>query len=306
MISDGTDLSVHERKCVVGKAGANSGNESAGKHHQEHQGNQTARPTIARLRVPRAGRSGGDRSNDSAVQNIAPNIKKASPRCAVRRSCDTRGSSTRPLCTMYQPSAPCSPPSTKYREQPWRVSRRNPAARREPHQRNEENDADRTAEQAMEIFPPENALERIRGSCPLLTCAYSGVAWYFANASFQSAADSGGKVPTIGCHSVIDKPEWVSRVTPPTTTIANTSAQQRSSHAPTAPAPPSRRRDCAARPVRCSGAAAMSHDLHRTILPHRGSQDRSRREPFDPATDHAGAWMAWRAMPAGAYPAHRR
>ena len=30
------------------------------------------------------------------------------PRCAVSRNCDTRGSSTRPLCTMYQPIAPCS------------------------------------------------------------------------------------------------------------------------------------------------------------------------------------------------------
>ena len=33
----------------------------------------------------------------------------------------------------------------------------------------------------------------------------------------------------IGCHSVIDRPECVSRVTPPTTTIAKTSAQHASS-----------------------------------------------------------------------------
>ena len=59
-----------------------------------------------------------------------------------------------------------------------------------------------------------------------LTCRYSGVARYWAKASAQSASDSGGSVPTIGCHSVIDSPEWVSRVTPPTTTSANTSAQQ--------------------------------------------------------------------------------
>ena len=35
----------------------------------------------------------------------------------------------------------------------------------------------------------------------------------------------------MGCHSVIDSPECVSRVTPPTTTIANTSAQQINSQA---------------------------------------------------------------------------
>jgi hypothetical protein len=69
---------------------------------------------------------------------------------------------------------------------------------------------------------------------PLLTCWYSGVARYLAKASSHCASVNGGSVPTIGCHSVIDKPEWVRRVTPPTTTIANTSAQQRKSHAATA------------------------------------------------------------------------
>ncbi len=38
-----------------------------------------------------------------------------------------------------------------------------------------------------------------------------------------------------GFHSVIDRPERVSRVIPPTTTIAKISAQQASSHAATAP-----------------------------------------------------------------------
>src|SRR5512135_534855 len=68
---------------------------------------------------------------------------------------------------------------------------------------------------------------------PRLTSRYSGVAWYLVKASFHAASDSGGSVPTIGCHSVIDSPEWVSRVTPPTTTIANTSAQQTNSQAAT-------------------------------------------------------------------------
>ena len=47
---------------------------------------------------------------------------------------------------------------------------------------------------------------------PVLTCRYSGVCWYFANVSCHCASDSGGSVPTIGCHSTIDRPECVSRV----------------------------------------------------------------------------------------------
>ena len=70
---------------------------------------------------------------------------------------------------------------------------------------------------------------------PALTSWYSGVCRYLSKASLPlRASASGGSVPTIGCHSTIDSPEWVRRVTPPTTTIANTSAQQTRSHATTA------------------------------------------------------------------------
>ena len=48
------------------------------------------------------------------------------------------------------------------------------------------------------------------------------------------ATPSGGSVPTIGCHSTIDRPECVRRVMPPTTTITNTSAQHASSQSATA------------------------------------------------------------------------
>ena len=68
---------------------------------------------------------------------------------------------------------------------------------------------------------------------PRLTCLNSGVCWYLENRSCQSESVSGGTVPTSGCHSTIDSPEWVSRVTPPTTTIANTIAAHTSSHAAT-------------------------------------------------------------------------
>ena len=52
-------------------------------------------------------------TSESPTQSIAAKIASARPRCAVSRNCDTRGLSTSPLCTMYQPIAPCRPPSTK-------------------------------------------------------------------------------------------------------------------------------------------------------------------------------------------------
>ena len=57
---------------------------------------------------------------------------------------------------------------------------------------------------------------------PALTCWYWGISRYRAKASFQSASLSGGTAPMIGFHSVIDRPEPVRRVIPPTTTMANT------------------------------------------------------------------------------------
>src|SRR5262252_4256969 len=73
------------------------------------------------------------------------------------------------------------------------------------------------------------------------TARYSGTSLYFANSTAQSAAESGGRTPTTGFHSVIDKPERVSRVMPPITTIKKISAQQASSQAATARSLPSAR-----------------------------------------------------------------
>ena len=52
-------------------------------------------------------------SSCKAIQNSSEKINSARPRCAVRRKWLTRGLSTRPLCTMYQPSTPCRPPRMK-------------------------------------------------------------------------------------------------------------------------------------------------------------------------------------------------
>src|SRR6266853_2278410 len=65
------------------------------------------------------------------------------------------------------------------------------------------------------------------------TARDSGICLYFANSATQSVEENGGTMPTIGCHSIIERPERVSRVTPPTTTIRRSSPQQRKSHAAT-------------------------------------------------------------------------
>ncbi len=50
----------------------------------------------------------------------------------------------------------------------------------------------------------------------------------------------------IGCHSVIERPEPVSRVAPPMLTIRNTSAATMKSHARTGPGPSAAALACAA------------------------------------------------------------
>jgi hypothetical protein len=49
----------------------------------------------------------------------------------------------------------------------------------------------------------------------------------------HAASDIGGTTPESGFHSVIDSPEPVSRVAPPTTTMAKTSSATPKSHAAT-------------------------------------------------------------------------
>src|SRR5436190_20997651 len=68
---------------------------------------------------------------------------------------------------------------------------------------------------------------------------YSGICRYFTNSAAQSAANSGGRMPVTGFHSVIDRPERVSRVMPPTTTIRKINPQQKKSHTATGRRPTS-------------------------------------------------------------------
>ena len=58
---------------------------------------------------------------------------------------------------------------------------------------------------------------------PWLRSEYCGLALYLANSESQAASESGGMAPVTGRHSVIERPDPVSRVAPPTATIAMTS-----------------------------------------------------------------------------------
>ena len=86
-------------------------------------------------------------------------MRNARPRCAASRTELTRGSSTRPLFTMYQPSAPCSPPSAKIPASFHASGRSMRPRAANIQERQQEDRAHDASQQPMEILPPEDALE---------------------------------------------------------------------------------------------------------------------------------------------------
>src|SRR5215831_17806560 len=69
---------------------------------------------------------------------------------------------------------------------------------------------------------------------PALSCRYCGINLYASNARSHSFALSGGSAPVTGFHSTIESPDSVSRVAPPTSTIAAISTATEMSHQRTA------------------------------------------------------------------------
>ena len=101
-------------------------------------------------------------------------IRNASPRCAVSRNCDTRGSSTRPLFTMYQPSAPCAAPRAKMtaRRTPW------PGGiflRARNHRNGTRNAKPITRPSSRWKYSHQKMRWNSGSVMPLFTCRYSGV-----------------------------------------------------------------------------------------------------------------------------------
>ena len=70
-----------------------------------------------------------------------------------------------------------------------------------------------------------------------LTCANCGICLYFSNSAAQVAASIGGIAPVTGFHSVMDSPEPVSRVAPPSAIIATTMTNSSISQTRTQPRP---------------------------------------------------------------------
>src|SRR5712692_1863918 len=69
---------------------------------------------------------------------------------------------------------------------------------------------------------------------PRLSSRNCGMVWYLANSACQAASSSGGTTPVTGRHSTIERPDSVSRVAPPTTSVATINAATTSSHSRTA------------------------------------------------------------------------
>ena len=198
---------------------------------------------------------------------------------------------------MYQPIAPCSPPRAK-----MPASRPSSARGIWPAARNPRNGTRKTTPIRRPRKRCAHSHQKMAWNAsrlmPRLTCWYCGICWYLANASSQSACDSGGTMPMIGCHSVMERPEPVRRVAPPTLTIRNTSAATPSSHARNGPVP------CratagrgAANVCECAMAAIRSASciiLHRVpeSRPQRAKDSRCQSTPAGvtrPAGARAGA-----------------
>ena len=75
----------------------------------------------------------------------------------------------------------------------------------------------------------------LKPSRPMPGCssAYCGIVLYSANSRCHSASESGGKAPDSGAHSMIDRPEPVTRVAPPSTTMPQIIAATTNSQAAT-------------------------------------------------------------------------
>src|SRR5215510_14266020 len=98
---------------------------------------------------------------------------------------------------------------------------------------------------------------------PWLSRSYCGMVLYFANSARQSASPSGGMTPVTGFHSTIESPDSVSRVAPPTSTMAKTSPAMHHSHTPTARAVGVDLRVPAPTP---DNASCVLEACHRTVM----------------------------------------
>ena len=163
--------------------------------------------------------------------------RERAARWATSRYWLTSTRSASPLSTMYQPSAPWQKPSSKMPASGGASAPRQSPPRQKPQERHGKGDADQPAQQPVHVFPKIDALELVQASSRSGRRGIPGSAGTLRIPPPSRTADSGGTMPTTGFHSVIDRPERVSRVIPPTTTITKIIAQQANSQTATWTAP---------------------------------------------------------------------
>ena len=164
------DVAVHQREGVVGEARVDAGDEAARQR-------PSRTPARRRAAAQRATRRRG-RTRRAARTRAATAPSRASRRRSAARGPGARSAGTatradrRPgrSCTMYQPSAPCSPPSTKMRDEPG--ASRAECARRasEPQERQQEDDADQRGRAAGATYSHQKMPLNSSSVMPWLTC----------------------------------------------------------------------------------------------------------------------------------------
>ena len=225
----GDEVVVHQRPAVGDLPGVEPRDPRAEQQLDEQQQRDAER----RAAVRRAGRSSPLRASwrrSSAVQTSPASRNKAVSRCAERRKWLTSVRFTSPDWTMYQPSAPWKPTSSSKRDEARAIAARDGAAHGEPDEGHEHGQPDQPPEQAVEPFPEIDLLEggevHPRRAVDLAIFGGRLVAREFGR---PVGVVERRQLPPTRFHSVIDSPLSVSRVIPPTTTIANTSTATSSS-----------------------------------------------------------------------------
>ena len=102
--------------------------------------------------------------------------------------------------TMYQPSAPCSAPSTKMRASLGASAPRDAAAQQEIEEGTGEHDADQPAPQAMEIFPEKIALNCGERHIGMDRAVLRDRLVARRTRPAIAHRSSGGRMPVTGCH----------------------------------------------------------------------------------------------------------
>ena len=118
--------------------------------------------------------------------------------------------------------------------QPRPVARRDAAAQPEPGQPAREDQADQPAPEAVRPFEPEDALEALQPEAVGSPARIAGWCGRGRRGGSTPPRSSAAGCRGRGAHSMMDRPEPVSRVAPPRATIAQTMAATTSSQTATA------------------------------------------------------------------------